>query len=200
MGRVLLIDKMKLTIERKEGNLLIRFNSPESQNSLSTDVVDAVLDAIDQIGCSSVTKVVFTGSGNAFASGADLREIGSLTSDTAHRFAKRGQELMSKIENLTVPTIAAINGYCFGGGLDLSLACKKRIASPNALFCHPGVSLGIITGWGGTQRLPRLVGEGNALEMLLTASRIPSAEAFRIGLIDSIAYDVLTEALNAPLR
>ena len=78
---------------------------------------------------------------------------------------------MKLIEDLSIPTVAAINGACFGGGLDLALACKRRIATPNAVFCHPGVSLGIITGWGGTQRLPRLIGESKALEMLLTAGQ-----------------------------
>jgi enoyl-CoA hydratase/carnithine racemase len=103
---------------------------------------------------------------------------------------------MKRIEDLPITTVAAINGYCFGGGLDLALACKKRVASPDALFCHPGVGLGIITGWGGTQRLPRLVGEGLAMEMLLTASRLSAKEALRIGLVDTITEDVVMEALD----
>jgi enoyl-CoA hydratase len=103
---------------------------------------------------------------------------------------------MNKIDKLPVPTIAAVNGYCFGGGLDLALACKVRIASPNAQFCHPGVGLGIITGWGGTQRLPRLIGESCALELLLTASRISAEEALKIGLVDAIIDDVLKAALS----
>ena len=122
-----------------------------------------------------------------------------MTPETAPAFARHGQKLMNAICELSVPTIAAINGYCFGGGLDLALACGRRIASPNAVFCHPGVGLGIITGWGGTQRLPRSVGEGIALEMLMTAARVSATEALRFGLIDTIADDVLYEALYLDL-
>jgi enoyl-CoA hydratase/carnithine racemase len=93
-------------------------------------------------------------------------------------------------------TIAAINGYCFGGALDLAVACRHRIASPNAQFAHPGVSLGIITGWGGTQRLPRLIGETPTLEMLLTAGRFDAEWALRRGLVDEIADDPLEYALD----
>jgi len=119
-----------------------------------------------------------------------------LLRQTVREFAERGQSLMKRIEDLPITTVAAINGYCFGGGLDLALACKKRFASHDTLFCHPGVGLGIITGWGGTQRLPRLVGEGPAMEMLLTASRLTAKEAMRIGLVDELADDVLIAALN----
>lgn len=105
---------------------------------------------------------------------------------------------MTKITSLSQETIAAINGYCFGGALDLALACDRRIASPNATFAHPGASLGIITGWGGTQRLPRLVGTANALEMFFTASPIDAQRALRIGLIDSINEDVLAARYEHP--
>jgi enoyl-CoA hydratase len=187
---------MSPKIEVIDGVLLIRFNKPENRNPLSVEVVNYLLTAIDQVISDNVTKVVFTGSGDAFASGADLREISSLTPDSARAFAERGQMLMNKIDKLHVPTIAAINGYCFGGGLDLALACKARIASPNAVFCHPGVSLGIITGWGGTQRLPRLIGEARAMEMLLTGERIEAREAVRMGLVNSISHQPLVAALE----
>jgi enoyl-CoA hydratase len=187
---------MSPKIEVIDGVLLIRFNQLQIRNPLSVGVVNCMLTAIDQVTSDNVTKVVFTGSGDAFASGADLREISSLTSDSARAFAERGQMLMNKIDKLHVPTIAAINGYCFGGGLDLALACKARIASPNAVFCHPGVSLGIITGWGGTQRLPRLIGEARAIEMLLTGDRIEAREALRIGLVNSISHQPLAGALE----
>ncbi|HSK70120.1 MAG TPA: enoyl-CoA hydratase/isomerase family protein, partial [Pyrinomonadaceae bacterium] len=123
-------------------------------------------------------------------------EIAQVTKETARAFASRGQNLMRKISELPQTTIAAINGYCFGGALDLALACKKRIASPNALFSHPGVNLGIITGWGGTQRLPRLVGEAKALEIFLTGKRVDAEEALRMGLIDEIARDPLAKCLE----
>jgi enoyl-CoA hydratase len=187
---------MSPKIEVIDGVLLIRFNQLQIRNPLSVGVVNCMLTAIDEVTSDNVTKVVFTGSGDAFASGADLREISSLTSDSARAFAERGQMLMNKIDKLHVPTIAAINGYCFGGGLDLALACKARIASPNAVFCHPGVSLGIITGWGGTQRLPRLIGEARAIEMLLTGDRIEAREALRIGLVNSISHQPLAGALE----
>ncbi len=102
---------------------------------------------------------------------------------------------MSRIAALPQITVAAINGYCFGGALDFALACKRRIASPNATFSHPGVGLGIITGWGGTQRLPRLIGEASALEMFFTAAPIMADHAFKFGLVDGIADDPLHRAL-----
>lgn len=203
MDQVALLNAVQLhsaspTIDLFNGVLLLRFDRPEIRNSLSTDVIDRLINVIGDIDRASISKVVITGSADAFASGADLREIRALTSETAHSFAERGQLLMNKIDALPMPTIAAVNGYCFGGGLDLALACDKRIASRNAIFCHPGVGLGIITGWGGTQRLPRLVGQGRALELLLTASRISAAEALRVGLVDQIADDVVQAALSPP--
>lgn len=143
----------------------------------------------------NLQKVLFTGSGNSFASGADLREIADVTSETAKEFSLRGQRLMNEIADLPNATIAAINGFCIGGALDLALACKERIASPTATFAHPGASLGIITGWGGTQRLPRLIGQANALKMFFTAEQIDASEALRIGLIDRVAEDALAESL-----
>ena len=175
--------------------VLIRFIRPERRNPLSSDVISELEEAVRSVDAQKVEQLIFSGSGDAFASGADLREISSLTAASARTFAKRGQRLMQMIDDLPVMTVAAINGACFGGGLDLALACKKRVASPNAVFCHPGVSLGIITGWGGTQRLPRLIGESNALEMLLTADRISAAEAFRIGLVDQIVDDLAATIL-----
>jgi len=183
-------------VEDIDDALVIRFNRPEIRNPLSSDVIVGLSKLLGQVETSSMSKVIFTGSGAAFASGADLREIANLTPYDVREFAERGQSLMKRIEDLPITTVAAINGYCFGGGLDLALACKKRFASHDTLFCHPGVGLGIITGWGGTQRLPRLVGEGPAMEMLLTASRLTAKEAMRIGLVDELADDVLIAALN----
>jgi len=143
-----------------------------------------------------VKTLIFTGTGDVFASGADLREIAALTSETAREFANRGQSLMNKITDMSIDTIAAINGYCFGGALDLALACKHRIAAQEAVFSHPGVGLGIITGWGGTQRLPRLIGQANALEMLFSAGRISAGRALQIGLIDEVVVDPIGRALR----
>jgi enoyl-CoA hydratase/carnithine racemase len=134
--------------------------------------------------------------GEVFASGADLREISQVTAAEAPYFARRGQALMRSISELPLLVVAAINGYCFGGALDLALACDRRIAGPEALFAHPGAGLGIITGWGGTQRLPRLVGRANALEMFFTAEPVDAEHALAIGLIDDIAPDPLSAALQ----
>ena len=172
--------------------LVVRFIRPELRNPLSVAVLEELDEIVDSFDRSAI---VFTGTEDVFASGADLREISQVSADDAKNFARRGQTLFAKIAEIP-QSIAAINGFCFGGALDLSLACKKRIASPNAVFSHPGANLGIITGWGGTQRLPRLIGESRALEMFFLAKRIDAEEALRIGLIDEIAADPLAEALN----
>lgn len=156
---------------------------------------------IDQIaGDNSLRRLIFTGTGEAFASGANLNEIAALTAADAPEFARLGQTLMHKIDRLPQFVIAAINGVCFGGALDLALACDTRIAAPSAKFAHPGASLGIITGWGGTQRLPRLIGHARALEMFMTASPISAEQALNIGLIDRIAEDVVAAALELEPR
>lgn len=176
-------------------NLIVRFNQPRIRNPLSVAVLEdltAILEEAEQN--KSVERIIFTGEGEVFASGADLREIAEITGESAREFALRGQNLMNRIVDTN--SIAAINGFCFGGALDLALACRRRIASINAEFCHPGVSLGIITGWGGTQRLPRLIGEAKALEMFLTAKRVSASEALQIGLIDEIAENPLEFALQ----
>ena len=125
-----------------------------------------------------------------------MREIAKIAAGDAKEFARRGQSLMKKIADSPKLTIAAVNGFCFGGALDLALACDIRIAAPDAVFCHPGANLGIITGWGGTQRLPRLIGEAAALEMFLTARKVDAREALRIGLINRVADDPLAAALE----
>ena len=184
-----------LQIEREGSLLIVRFTRPEIRNPLSIAVIRQLCEAIDEVeNDEHVAAVIFTGTDGVFASGADLREIAEVTPATVREFAIRGQALMSKIAALPQTTVAAINGYCFGGALDLALACDRRIASPNAQFAHPGAGLGIITGWGGTQRLPRLVGRGNAMEMFFTAEAIWAERAVAIGLIDEIAADPLARA------
>ncbi len=188
-----------IKVERVENGIVIRFARPDARNPLSTSVIDELNGILDL--CENdrdIEKIIFTGSENVFASGADLREIANLTSNEAKAFAERGQRVMRQISGLPQMTIASINGYCFGGALDLALACDIRIASPNATFCHPGTGLGIITGWGGTQRLSRLIGEAKTLEMFFTAQPINAREALRIGLVDLIASDPLEEAKKEP--
>ena len=176
--------------------VVIQFNRPEIRSPLSIFVLDELCKILDEVSENlTIETIIFTGKEDVFAAGADLHEIVGVSKETAREFALHGQSLMSKIDELKKETIAAVNGFCFGGALDLALACDKRIASPDAIFSHPGVSLGIITGWGGTQRLPRLVGEAKALEMFLTAKRVDAPEALRIGLIDKISENPLAESL-----
>lgn len=188
-------------VERIGTFCLMRFNRPQIRNPLSVAVLDRIHLVLDDLHLGSeVQTLVFTGSESSFASGADLREIESITPDLSPGFARYGQETMKKIAGLDVETVAAINGFCFGGALDLALACDTRIASPLAKFAHPGANLGIITGWGGTQRLPRLIGQANALEMFFTAEAINAEDAYRIGLVDLVTDDIFkNELLNIDL-
>lgn len=185
-----------LAVENHANAVVIRFNRPEIRSPLSIFVLEELSEVLSEIERNdAVERVIFTGRDDVFASGADLREIAEVNKNTARAFGLRGQALMNKIAALKTKTVAAINGYCFGGALDLAVACDRRIAAPTAVFCHPGVGLGIITGWSGTQRLPRLVGESKALEMFLTAKRVDAEEALRINLIDKIAARPLAESL-----
>lgn len=178
--------------ERRDASLIIRMCRPRERNRLSKEMIAALrtelLKAENQ---SEVLNVIITGTDDAFCSGADIRLIREMLEDgSAKEFAEIGRELTAIITELPQQTVAAINGLCYGGGLDLSLACDRRIASPNATFCHPGVNRGFITPWGGTQRLPRLVGEAAALEMFLTGEPIYAEKALEIGLIDDITHDL----------
>jgi enoyl-CoA hydratase/carnithine racemase len=189
--------KEVIITEQIEKVFIIRFNRAEVRNPLSLQVLknlDALLDEI--LLRKNIENIIFTGSGDAFASGANLNEVSQLTEESAREFGLRGQSLMQKIYNSDKLTIAAINSFCMGGALDLAVSCKKRIVSPNAVFAHPGASLGIITGWSGTQILPRLIGKKKALEMFLTAKKIDANEALKIGLIDKISENPLSDALN----
>lgn len=186
-----------LCVEKTDKTFVIRFTRPEIRNPLSVSVLLQLHEILDSICAGSeCDKVILTGTDDVFASGADLREVAEVTAELAVEFAERGQMLMAKIAALPQTTIAAINGFCFGGALDLALACDRRIASPNAKFAHPGAGLGIITGWGGTQRLPRLIGQAAAFEMFFTAAAIDAEKALRIGLIDEVNTNPLTNALS----
>src|SRR2546430_4431293 len=133
--------------------------------------------------------LIITGTQNFFSAGPDLHEIAALSGPSGLEFSQMGQRLMNSIECFPAPVYAAISGYCMGGGLDLVMACHRRIASPNAIFGHRGAALGLITGWGGTQRLPRLVGKPTALQMFVAAEKITASHALQIGLIKAIADD-----------
>ena len=130
--------------------------------------------------------VVIAANADSFATGADLEEIAALGGIAARDFAAEGQTLFNQIERFPLPVVAAIRGYCLGGGLDLALACRARVATYDSSFGHPGPALGIMTGWGGTQRLPRLLGKAAALHILLTGERIPATQALTLGLVDEL--------------
>jgi enoyl-CoA hydratase/carnithine racemase len=131
--------------------------------------------------------VVIAANSHSFATGASLEEVASVEGVTARDFAQAGQLLFNEIANFPLPIVAAIRGYCLGGGLDLALACHARVATYDASFGHPGASLGLITGWGGTQRLTRLIGKAAATQLLLTAERLPASQALTLGLVDELA-------------
>lgn len=173
---------------------VLRLESPDESNRLTRNCVLALIDTIGIL-AQEAAPVVITGNHKFFSAGADLAEIAALTGPTAYDFSKMGQALMNAVEAFPAPVYAAIEGYCMGGGLDLAIACRHRIASPHAIFGHRGSALGLITGWGGTQRLPRLVGKGKALEMLVAAEKIHAADALRIGLIDAISADPVAAAI-----
>jgi enoyl-CoA hydratase/carnithine racemase len=135
--------------------------------------------------------LIITGNNKFFSAGADLREIATLTGHEALEFSRSGQELMNAVAGFPAPVCAAIHGYCMGGGLDLALACHFRVAAPHAVFGHRGAALGLITDWGGTQRLPRVIGKTRALQMFIAAEKVSAQEALRIGLVDTVADDPL---------
>ena len=170
---------------------VLQLVSQDNTNKLSLRVISAVFDAVRSLSTEAETgelkSLIFTGNERFFSAGADLNEISRLSAPEALTFSRKGQKLTNAIDCFPVPVIAAIRGYCMGGGMDLALACDYRIAAPNAVFGHRGASLGLITGWGGTQRLPRLVGKARALQMFLMAEMIKADEALRIGLVSEIS-------------
>lgn len=174
---------------------IVRFNQPALRNPLSRDTL-RILNRITSslFPRDDIHAVIFTGTDDVFASGANIRELAQLDTEAALQFSRLGQELFQTIADARQITIAAINGYCLGGGLDLALACDVRIASKHAVLAHPGGRLGIITGWGGTQRLPRLIRRTAALELLLTGRRILADEALDLGLVTKVSEHPLRTA------
>ena len=180
--------------------LLVRFNQPAERNPLSSTTLTGLKTTLPRwFSSDEIKSIIFTGTANVFASGANIREVTELNCATARSFADLGQSVLQMVADAPQKTIAAINGYCIGGGMDLALACDLRVASANVKFAHPGARLGIITGWGGTQRLPRLLGRSRALELFMTAKTVDAAQALRIGLIDSVADPVIEEAFQLAL-
>ena len=166
--------------------------SPDGTNRLTSEFVISLTEQIAALAAER-KPLVITGNDKFFSAGAELNEIVALNGPSAYEFARMGQKLMQEVSDFPAPIYAAITGYCMGGGLDLALACRHRIASPHATFGHRGAALGLITGWGGTQRLSRLIGKGKALETFVAAEKIHAARALQIGLVDAISEDPLAE-------
>lgn len=182
------MDYSTLSFENKGAYVVIALNRPEALNALSVQLLTELRDAVAAVKADdSVRGVIITGSGEkAFAAGADIEELNKLDGSTGAEYSRRGQEVFSMIENLGKPVIAAVNGFALGGGCELAMACHVRIASERAKFGQPEVNLGIIPGFGGTQRLARLVGVGRAVEYNLTGDLIDAATAERIGLANHV--------------
>src|SRR5260370_16080327 len=172
----------------ESGIALLTVNRPEKLNALSGAVIGELAEAFGQVASDGAIRgVIVTGAGDkAVVAGADIRELAELSRYDARAFALRGQAAFRQLETCAKPSVAAVNGFALGGGLELAMACTVRFASENAKLGQPEVKLGIIPGYGGTQRLPRLVGRGRALELLLAGDPIPAAEAYRIGLVNAV--------------
>ena len=172
---------------------LLWLRSADGTNRLTRECVVALREVVERIRAEA-RPLVITGNAKFFSAGAELEEIAALDGPAAFEFSRMGQALMHSVEHYPAPVFAAVSGYCMGGGLDLALACHRRITSPNAIFGHRGAALGLITGWGGTQRLPRLVGKSIALEMLVAAEKVNPHRALAIGLVDAVVEDPVAEA------
>lgn len=177
-----------LLVETADRIATVTINRPDKLNALNGVVLDELEAACAALASdASVGAVIVTGAGRSFVAGADIGEIAGEAADALERFAVRGQRVFRGIERMRKPVIAAVNGFALGGGCELALACHLRIASTKAKFGLPEVKLGLIPGYGGTQRLPRLVGRGAALRLMLSAEPVDGAEAHRIGLAELLA-------------
>lgn len=182
-------------LEERQNSRIVRLQSPDGTNRLTLNVVLSLTEAVRELS-REPRPLIIAGNDRFFSAGADLEEISALNGPAAYEFSKIGQKLMLELEQFPAPVYAAISGYCMGGGLDLALACHYRIASPGAVFGHRGAALGLITGWGGTQRLPRLIGKGRALQMFVAAEQIGPEEALRLRLVDAVDLDPVAEAVR----
>jgi enoyl-CoA hydratase len=190
----------KTILTSLENNVLtITINRPDKLNALNADVFTDLNDAVDEVEKNlEIKSVIITGAGpKAFVAGADITEFSSFNKEQAMALAKRGQDIFFRIERCEKPIVAAVNGFALGGGCELSMACHFRIASDNAKFGQPEVNLGLIPGYGGTQRLVQLIGKGRAIELLISANMIDANTALQYGLVN---YVVKQEELLAKAR
>jgi enoyl-CoA hydratase len=185
---------MMVELTRSGQAAVITLNRPTALNALSFAILGELAAAIDRADQSDARFLVVTGAGEkAFCAGADIKELRNRGSAQQRSGARFGQSIFAKLDELRLPSIALINGFAFGGGLELALACTFRLAAPRAAMGLPEVKLGLIPGYGGTQRLPRLIGEGRALEMIMSGRTVPAQEALSIGLVHAIIEGDLME-------
>ena len=183
--------------EEEDTTSIITINRPKALNALNSQVLEELDKVLDNINFSKTKVLIVTGEGEkSFVAGADISEMSTLTKKQAEDFSKKGNDLFRKIENLPIPVIAAVNGFALGGGCEISMSCDIRICSDNAIFGQPEVSLGITPGFGGTQRLARLIGASMAKQIIFTGQNIKAEEALRIGLVNAIypQNELLNEA------
>lgn len=181
-----------------DGIAVVTVNRPDKLNALNATVISELAAATEQIASDpAIRAVIITGAGSrSFVAGADIGELSQVDAKSGRELAERGQTAFRALEKLGKPVIAAVNGFALGGGCELAMACHMRLASPNAKFGQPEVKLGLVPGYGGTVRLPRLVGRGRAAEILTTARMVDAAEAERIGLVNRVvpAEELMAEA------
>jgi enoyl-CoA hydratase/carnithine racemase len=175
-------------IEFVESCTLLRLTSEDGTNRLSRARVLALTAAVIELSASAC-PLILCGNPKFFSVGADLAEISALRGHDAFEFAQMGQQLMRAVAEFPAPTCAVVEGWCMGGGFDLALACRFRVAGPHAVFGHRGAALGLMTGWGGTQRLPRLIGKARALEIFLAAEKVHAPRALEIGIVERVAEE-----------
>jgi enoyl-CoA hydratase len=186
---------MAIHLTRTDELALVTLDRPEVLNALNFDLLRDLDAALDQVAASDARSLLITGTGDrAFCAGADVRELMGRSLEETRWGAAFGQAVFAKLDTLPIPSIALINGYAFGGGLELALACTFRLAARTARLGLPEIKLGLIPGYGGTQRLPRLIGEARALEMILTGRAVAAEEALQIGLVNRLADGDLIEA------
>ena len=176
-----------IKFEKEDYIGIITINRPHALNALNSQVLDELNEVLDSVGSNETRALILTGEGDkSFVAGADIGEMSTLTKAEGEAFGKKGNDVFRKLETLEIPVIAAINGFALGGGCEISMSCDIRICSENAIFGQPEVGLGITPGFGGTQRLARLVGPGMAKQMIYTGRNIKADEAYRIGLVNAV--------------
>lgn len=189
---------MSVHLQRQDEFALITLDRQEALNALSAAVLRELAQAFDEVAASDARALIVTGAGaKAFCAGADIKELTGRSLSEQRRDAAYGQAVLARLDALPMPSVAAINGYAFGGGMELALACTFRIAAPTAKMGLPEIKLGLIPGYGGTQRLPRVIGEARALDIIMSGRTLDAEEALRIGLVHRIAEgEVLAAAIT----